>query len=154
MTPPKVSLDVETNAEYFDSRPDRAVVELTPQLVRHILHLSAVVRKLKVYKIEEFDYRPEFIQTDGDDKEVSEDKLDWHVDTCLLCVKDDGCNWSLYLKNDNDELFTNHLWLKELRELNSVWRAPRNRLPLLLGSLEYKPAIELLEQRMSERSKS
>jgi hypothetical protein len=144
----KFDLEVNVFDECFDERPDKAVVEITRPLAKRILQLAAAAKKLKVYKICEFDYTPEFF-IEGDNGEFTE-MLDFRVDAETLEVEEERFRWAGSIKNTSIGWETGSISIVSMEELETVWRTRKSRLPLLMGTLKTKEAQELLSERMKE----
>ena len=98
---------VTTSNEYVDSRPDKATIDIDERLAKRILRLARQVKRLGVYKISEFDYTPDYLETGVKNP-------DWHVDCVILEVSDDHFHWSALIKHTNIELLTQAIYIKEL----------------------------------------
>ena len=107
-------------ADEWTTDPTHAVVRITRDLAKRILKLSATVRKLKVYCIEEFDYTPDMKVASGEyEKPKLKDLKEWAEgsnDASRIHVTDDSVNWVSYIKHTDVELSTDHISMKELRK--------------------------------------
>lgn len=141
-------LDISVYDEYLDEKPSSAEIVITPEFVERVKELNEAVKKLEVYKIVEFDYRPDWFYEDENEKIVP-----WEegtIDTVMLNVSSDDIMWSGYIKHTSILIETGSISLSELLEIDKVINTPPKDLPLLINSLEYNTAKEACEQRLRE----
>lgn len=144
----KIEKGINIFDEYFDGSPEKIIIEMTRPLARRILQLAAAVKKVKAYKICEFDYTPQFFNI-GDDEELVEAE-EFRTDGETLDVDDNAFYWSGSVKNTGINWETELISLDIPRELETVWKTPKSRLPLLVGTLKTQEARELLNERMKK----
>lgn len=144
----KIGVDIFIYDDFFDERPDKTFVELNHSIVQRILKHIKVVKELNVYKISEFDYRPEFYTLN--DNEILVEMEDFRVDAVILEVLDSSCFWGGSIKSTNIGWETDQIGTETLTELDTVWNTEKSRLPLLTGTLKAKEAQELLQERLKE----
>lgn len=142
--------EIYINDEYCDVRPDAAKVILTPRLIKRALQLSKAVIKLKVYKIVEFDYRPEWLWLPPENENGEYIPWDGSIDTVMLNVCDDEIRWKGYIKHTGIEVETGPIMLSELLEIKKVLDTPKENLPLLINSLDNDTAKNALQQRLKD----
>jgi len=143
-----VKLPIHINDENWDGEGlDHCTVTITPRLAKRIKLFANTLKKLKAVYLEEWGSPDEFYTTD----DASEDfRLDCH----MLRVSDGDFCWRGFFKNLNISWETELVPMKVVDEILKVARTPRNRLPLLMGTLESEDAQQLLEQRLrGEKSK-
>ena len=115
-------------------------------LVKRIRQLNRAVKKLKAFRIEDFDSTPEFLKGDPDEGEKLQEWDEGSIDSTLLCVSEEGFNFSGYIKHTDIHIETEEFTMEELSENIKVMKS--KSLPLLLGHLKYDSSKTLLEQRL------
>lgn len=143
----KLTLDVHVHDEYFDG-PEKAIVEIDRKYVAHILELSKVVKNLKVYCIEEFDYSPEYFDVDYDNEEKLIPNEDFRAEAVLLHITETNFYWGGLVKHTNIHWETGSAPIKLLQEAMRVWKTPKKNLPTLIGSLKHPEVALELERRL------
>jgi hypothetical protein len=116
-------LSISSTDEYgVGEDPTHALIELPRGRVIRIIHLASIVKKEKVYAIEEFDYTPEY-KTVKEDAEFEDapkitELKDWdgRVDATRIHITDDSVSWLSYVKHTNIELSTGHISIKCLKK--------------------------------------
>lgn len=127
----KKKIEVHVSGDY--QGPEIAEVEITDALVARIRQLAEAARSLKVFKISEFDFTPDFFlrdyeaeadgDGDGDGDEMicrtpeSEDEDEsCRVECCTLNVSDTSFFWSGLVKNSDIRWETDLISLSDLDE--------------------------------------
>jgi hypothetical protein len=123
---------------------DHCTVTITAALARRIKLLSNTIKKRKVVYIEEWGSPDEFYT---EEDQVCEARLDCE----MLRMSDDDFYWKGYFKHGDTSWSTDSVPMKVIDEILKVSRTPRNRLPLMIGTLESEDAQKLLERRLKTR---
>lgn len=162
----KILLNVSCNDEFFDEYPPTAIVEFTKESIERILKLMDTAKYLGVAKICDWD-SPEWltnfpIEDDEEPKEWDgrcecEMAYIWHECVSWYAyIKDTGIEFgtydSIYREKLNEILkFVDEdilIYIDNLNEVIKVYNTPEKELPLLIGSLESKEALSILEKRL------
>jgi hypothetical protein len=116
-------------------------VEITPSLARRIKLFVNTLKRIRATHIEEFNDPDGYFKEDGTECEV-------RIDCAMLRVSEDDFEWKGFFKHSNTTWSTDLVRMKVVDEVLKVTCTPKNRLPLLLESLETEDAQALLEKRM------
>lgn len=131
--------------------PTHAIVSLDWRQLKRIRRLASEVKRLKIWRVSEFDYSPVFVQeADGGTLEPCPD---FRPDGMTQNIDKDGINWVGSIKNTNIEIYVNSLDFSEIDENEMVLKAPANQLPLLIDKkkLHWKSSREFVLERLKGR---
>lgn len=96
--------------EFCDDGPKYARVEITPDLLKRIRQLAEVVKGLKIYMIEEFDYTPAWCSD-----EKGKEEWDGRTECGTLQVMDTSFRWAAIVKHTDITLTTEEVYIKEFK---------------------------------------
>ncbi len=103
--------EVRTDSDY-DEIPAVAVFTIEEATAQRILKLSALVKDNGLYKVEEFDYRTEFLKSAGDDEIDDDDQASTEAD--CLNVSEREFWFSAIIKHTNVEIVTDRQSIADL----------------------------------------
>lgn len=130
--------------ENCDEGPTHAIIYFTPAYIKRILHLSHVVAKLKAAYIADYDNSPDWLTLDesSDDMEgiyiKAKELSEWdggRIDCVHLSVFNDTLSWKGYIKHTNILIETESINISNLKQCLSVMSCPKEKLPLLIDTL-------------------
>lgn len=139
--------EVYCHDEYVDDKPTAADVDIDLSFINRVLLLNKTVKKLKVYKISEFDFSPEWL-TEDEERDVP---WDGSIDVLTLDVTDNELHWSGYIKHTGILIETAGIPISDLLEIKKVLTMSKKNLPLLINNLKTEAAKLALEQRLSQK---
>lgn len=142
-----IETGITVYSEWVDDAPDQVRIELPRAFIQRILKLSRAVKELGIDKTVEYDCTPEFLYEDKEEDEVD---IPMRSELTSLNVGEQDFYWSGIVKHSEPAINweTDVISIRLLRELERVWRTPKSRLPLLLGSLETAEANSELNVRL------
>ena len=133
----------EVHSGEFGNGPNYARVTIDLDNVKHILHLSRIVKREKVYCMEEFSYDPDFY----DDYDC-ETEWDGNADACTLKVTDRDFYWAGCVKHTDDRWEMEATSIEILKEYEKIIKAKPTELALMINGLEYEECKAVLEARL------
>lgn len=103
--------DVRTDSDY-DETPAVATFDIGEHTAKEIIRLSGLVKENKLYKVEKFDYRADFLMEDAE--EGTDDAVGVSTDADRLNVSENEFWFSALIKHTNVEIVTARLSIAEL----------------------------------------
>lgn len=90
----KLLANMTVNTDWLDDDADYVSLEITPDDAKSFLRLARTVKRLKVYSINDFDYTPEFLNS-----EYTE--TTFRSECTMLVVADNYIYWKGYVKHSD-----------------------------------------------------
>ena len=103
--------DVRTDSDY-DQIPAVATFDIGEQTAKEIIRLSGLVKENKLYKVDKFDYRADFLMDDAEDG--ADDAVNVSTDADRLNVSETEFWFSAEIKHTNVEIVTVRQSIAEL----------------------------------------
>lgn len=140
-----LTLEVHIENEWIEV-PTHLKMDIDEQMFHRIVELSELVRKHNLVHVASSSY-PEFFEIDYDsEKEGSLKKWEGSTECMKLVVSNDSFQWRGYIRNTNVMLSSDNYYIENLL----VKMVPIDELPVLMESLTFDPAKDLLKKRLKE----
>jgi hypothetical protein len=141
----------------FIDGASHAILEVSYDLYKTIKKAQKFVKELNGYSFTTFDYSPEWMDcsdTSKDNNELTEEDLspseDIIVDTIELKITTESIYWAGYIKHSEPpiEIYTDHIYIKEIDHNFKVLSMPLDKLPLLINHCKYESSKRIAKERL------
>jgi len=141
----------------FIGDASHAILEVSYDLYKTIKKAQKFVKELKGYSFTTFDYSPDFMccldHTKNND-ELTEEDLSPDEDICVdsieLKITTEAIYWAGYIKHSEPpiEIYTDHIYIKEIDHNFKVLSMPLDKLPLLINHCKYESSKRIAKERL------
>jgi len=138
---------LQVGSSYEGDVPLSAIINLEPDDIKRILKLSNCVKRNKVFCIQSWDYSPDWLASSN---EEDREEFDGSIDSSRIVITDSDVYWKAGLKHADVEFSTGCIYLSELKEIQTVLKAPVEGLVKLMGGLEYENSKKALAERLKQ----